>query len=126
MSRPLKRKLLDARRAAEMRQYRGQLQLLVAARDTLVGRPRRDRPMEDPGPWLRRLAKTPILKLDRRSARAFFGLPVYASDAQVLGAYETAARALVRRVTTCTNDEELATVKRARRRLRSIREIAMA
>ena len=126
MSRPLKRKILDARRTAEMRLYQKELRRLVEARDALVGKTVAPKPVSSYSRLLARLAKVKVLEMDRRDARSFFGLPVYASDAQVLNAYDEAARALVRRLTLCTNDSELKTVNRARNRLRTIREIAMA
>jgi len=128
LSRPLKRKLLDATRATQMRRYRGELSRLVRARDAFLGRKRKKDGAhgEAAGHLLSRLARTQVLELDRRSARRFLGLPAYATETQVVSAYDSLARILVRRMTLCTDDSELSAVNRARRRLRTIRETALA
>ena len=65
--------------------------------------------------------RTQVNRLDERGARAFLGLSPRAENAQVRD-----KRALIRTFVSADDDEELAHVRRARMKLRTIRNFALA
>jgi hypothetical protein len=127
----LKTQILNAERTVLLDQHREGLRQLVRARDAALGLPARRtwtvEPLGMSGQRLmRKLTSTPMDKLDDRGARAFLGLPPQAQDDQVRDAYQLRRRALIRSFVTAHDDEELAHVRRARMKLRTIRNFALA
>jgi hypothetical protein len=130
-SRAVKTLLLGAVRAAEKERYRFSLRELVRGRDVALGRRPRDQWQADPlGVSARRLIdllhRTEVKRLDPARARAFFGLSPLASRAAVMDTYRIHARALVRAFANADSDEALHAVRRARGKLRTIRNFALA
>ena len=75
---------------------------------------------------MRKLIRTQMDTLDDRGARAFLGLSPQAQNDQVRDAYQLRKRVLIRTFVTAHDDEELAHVRRARMKLRTIRNFALA
>ena len=63
--------------------------------------------------------------LDRKTARAFLGLPRDATQTSILDAYKLRSRVLVRRLARAKADDELALVHRSRNALRGVRDLAI-
>jgi len=127
----LKTRILNAERTVLLDQHRESLRQLVLARDAALGLPARRtwkaEPLGMSGQRLmRKLTKTQMDKLDDRGARAFLGLSPQAENDQVRDAYQLRRRALIRTFVTAHDDEELAHVRRARMKLRTIRNFALA
>jgi len=127
----LKGRILSAERAVLKDQHRATLRQLVLARDAALGLPpRRAWTVEPLGlsgqRLMRKLINTQMDKLDDRGARAFLGLSPQAQNAQVRDAYQLRKRALIRTFVTAHDDEELAHARRARMKLRTIRNFALA
>ncbi len=126
---PLKTQLLTAPRVWLKDRYREELRCLVLARDAALGRPER------PG-WrapglagqrlFRTLARTDAGELDDRGARAFLGVPPTGGRDLVMGAYKLRARALVRCFANAASDDEMQAIRRARAKLRTIRNFALS
>ncbi|MHC4548653.1 MAG: hypothetical protein ACYTEZ_07730 [Planctomycetota bacterium] len=127
----LKTQILCAHRALLKDQYREELRALVTAREAALGRaPRRDwagqRLGLSGGRLVRKLGRTSTDHLDDRGARAFFGLAPHAGNAQVLDAYLLRKRALIRSFANSHDDDEMADIRRARMKLRTLRNFALA
>jgi len=127
----LKTRILNAEHTVLVDQHREGLRQLVRARDAALGLPARRawtvEPLGMSGQRLmRKLTNTPMDNLDDRGARAFLGLSPQAQDDQVRDAYQLRRRALIRSFVTAHDDEELAHVRRARMKLRTIRNFALA
>jgi hypothetical protein len=127
----LKTQILCAERAVLKDQHRESLRQLVLARDAALGRPPRTSwAMEPLGlsgrRLMRKLSRTEMDKLDDRGARAFLGLSSQAQSTEVRDAYELRRRALIRTFVNAHDDEELAHARRARMKLRTIRNFALA
>lgn len=128
---PLKTQLLTAPRVWLKNRYRDELRQLVLARDAALGLP--DRPGwrgKLPGPAGRRLFQNLVLtdagELDDRGARAFLGLMPVADRVEVLNAYRIRSRALVRCLANAASDDEMQAIRRARAKLRTIRNFALS
>ncbi len=126
---PLKTQLLTAPRVWLKDRYREELRDLVVARDAALGRPDRTG-WRAPGlaghRLFRTLAETEAGELDDRGARAFLGVPPAAGRDLVLDAYRVRARALVRCLANARSDDEMLAIRRARAKLRTIRNFALA
>jgi hypothetical protein len=127
----LKTRILNAEHTVLVDQHREGLRQLIRARDAALGLPERRtwtvEPLGMSGRRLmRKLTSTPMDKLDDRGARAFLGLSPQAPEDQVLDAYQLRRRALIRSFVTAPDDEQLAQVRRARMKLRTIRNFALA
>jgi hypothetical protein len=130
LSRPLKAMILSATSAATKERHRASLRDLVRSRDLALGiRPpegwRAGRYGERSRPVLARLEVTPTAGLDAIRARAFFGLKPNASAEEVERAYEERKRALIRRFAVARDDAELQAARRARNKLKTIRNFAL-
>ena len=130
-ARAVKTLLLGARRAADKDRYRSSLRELVRGRDAALGLvPRRDWHAERVAlrgaRLLDMLRRALVERLHAGAARGFFGLPPIASRAAVLDAYRLHSRALVRAFANARSDDELVAVRRARGKLRTIRNFALA
>jgi hypothetical protein len=128
---PVKQHILGARRAVDVTHHRDELRRLVAARDAAIGRePRSDWRGEHLGVSATRLLdlldRTNVSSLDRRVACAFFKLPAGATRKDVIAAYAARKRALIRQFANAREDEELSAIRRARSKLRTIRNFALA
>lgn len=126
---PLKTQLLTAPRVWLKDRYREQLRDLVLARDAALGLP--DRPgWRAPGLAGRRLFKTLTTTdagdLDDRGARAFLGVPPAGGRDVVMNAYKLRSRALVRCFANAASDDEMQAIRRARAKLRTIRNFALS
>jgi len=126
---PLKTQIMTAPRAWLKDRYREELRDLVLARDAALGLP--DRPgWRAPGLAGRRLFKTlattDALDLDDKGARAFLGVPPNGGRDLVMGAYRLRARALVRCYANAATDDEMQAIRRARAKLRTIRNFALS
>jgi hypothetical protein len=128
---PLKTQLMTAPRVWLKDRYRAELRELVLAREVALGLP--DRPDwhgETPGPdgngFLSRLASTDAGELDDKGARVFLGLAPAAGRGEVMQAYRLGARALVRCYAAAVTDEEMRAIRRARAKLRTIRNFALS
>ena len=127
---PLKTQILSAPRAMLKERYRDDLRDLVTARQAALGRKLAE---GWTGPAIGinaerlgdALSAIPADGLNAEKARAFLGLPKRATKAQVLAAYSIRARALIRRFAAASDDYELATVRRARLKLRTVRNFAL-
>lgn len=129
-SRALKSLILSSRRAELKEQHRDELRHLVLCRATALGEP-------PPGDWhadqfrisstrlLARLRETGLHDLNRRTAREFLGVPAKAKRKQVMRSYREHQRALIRRFARARDDSELAVIRRARGKLRTIRNFAL-
>ena len=127
----LKGRILCAERAVLKDQHRETLRRLVLARDAALGLPPRRAWTAEPLPLsgrrlMRKLVNTQMDQLDDRGARAFLGLSAQAPNAQVRDAYQLRRRALIRTFVAAHDDEELAHARRARMKLRTIRNFALA
>jgi hypothetical protein len=127
----LKNQILCAERAVLKDQHRESLRQLVMARDAALGLPPRRSWASEPLPMsgkrlMRKLIRTQMDSLDDRGARAFLGLSPQAQNDQVRDAYQLRKRVLIRTFVTAHDDEELAHVRRARMKLRTIRNFALA
>jgi hypothetical protein len=126
---PLKTQLLTAPRAWLKDRYREELRELVQARDAALGRPDRTnwrgRPPLSGSLLYRTLARTEAGELDDRGARQFLGVPPTAGREEVLSAYRLRARALVRCFANARSDDEMRAIRRARAKLRTIRNFAL-
>jgi hypothetical protein len=127
----LKTQILNAEHTVLLDQHRESLRQLVLARDAALGLPpRRNWAVEPLGMsglrLMRKLTGTPMDSLDDRGARAFLGLSPQAQRDQVQAAYQLRRRALIRTFVSADDDEELAHVRRARMKLRTIRNFALA
>jgi len=127
----LKTRILNAEHTVLLDQHRESLRQLVRARDAALGLSvRRTWTMEPLGMsgrrLIRKLTGTQMDNLDDRGARAFLGLSPQAEDTQVRDAYQLRRRALIRTFVTAHDDEQLAHVRRARMKLRTIRNFALA
>jgi len=130
-SRTLKRLILSTERAGLKEERRDELRRLVVCRATALGQ-------SQPRDWhqhryrisaprlMRRLSKLSVNSLAPVRALAFFGLPPEASRETTLRVYEVHKRALIRRLAIAETDPELTAVRRARRKLRTIRNFALA
>jgi curved DNA-binding protein CbpA len=127
---PLKTQLLTAPRAWLKDRYREQLRELVQARDAALGLPDRTgwraRPLMSGSLLFRTLVRTQAGDLDDRDARRFLGVPPAADREEVMNAYRLRARALVRCLANAKSDEEMRAIRRARAKLRTIRNFALA
>ena len=129
-SRALKQLILSAGRAGLKEERRVELRRLVVCRATALGQPK-------PEDWrqrryrisatrlIQRLSKLSANSLTHVRALGFFGLPPEASRETTLRVYEVHKRALVRRLATAESDAGLTSVRRARRKLRTIRNFAL-
>ncbi len=125
---PLKTQLLTAPRVWLKDRYREELRDLVLAREAALGHP-------DRGGWsasglagrrlFRTLLETRAGDLDDQGARAFLGVPPSGGRAAVMGAYKLRARALVRCLANARSDDEMQAIRRARAKLRTIRNFAL-
>jgi hypothetical protein len=127
----LKTQILNAEHTALLDQHRESLRQLVLARDAALGRPERKNWAVEPlgmsgRRLMRKLIGTQMDNLDDRGARAFLGLSPQAQNAQVRDAYQLRRRVLIRTFVTAHDDEELAHARRARMKLRTIRNFALA
>ena len=126
---PLKTQLLTAPRVWLKDRYREELRDLVLARDAALGLP-------DRSGWkasglagrrlFRTLVETRAGELDDRGARAFLGVPASGGRDVVMGAYKVRARALVRCLANAKSDDEMQAIRRARAKLRTIRNFALS
>jgi hypothetical protein len=128
---PLKTQLMTAPRVFLKDRYRAELRELVLARDAALGLPDRTSWTGAlPGPeghrFLTRLARTDAGDLDDQGARAFLGLPAAAGRGEVLQAYRLRARVLVRCFAAAGTEEEMRAIRRARAKLRTIRNFALS
>jgi hypothetical protein len=128
---PLKTQLLTAPRVALKDRYRDELRALVLARDAALGLPdragwRRDRPPVPGARIFGALARTQAGELDDRGARVFLGLSPAAGPDEIIAAYRVRARALVRCLANARDDAEMQAIRRARAKLRTIRNFALA
>jgi len=125
---PLKTQLLTAPRVTLKDRYRAELRELVLARDAALGLPDRAT-WRAPGLSGRRvftaLATTPAADLDDRGARSFLGVGPDAGHDEIMAAYRLRARALVRCLANANSDDELRAIRRARAKLRTIRNFAL-
>ena len=129
-SRALKGQILSAAHTDEIRRGRRQLRELVCTREIAMGH-------EPPREWqggrlglsgsrlVERLSDAHARDLDRRSARVFFDVPLNAKSKQVKNAYRLHSRALVRSYVRASDDAELKRIRRARAKLRTIRNYAI-
>jgi hypothetical protein len=127
----LKTRILNAEHTVLLDQHRESLRQMVLARDAALGLPpRRSWAAEPLGMsgrrLMRKLINTQMDKLDDRGPRALLGLSPPAQNAQVRDAYQLRRRALIRKFVSAHDDEELAHVRRARMKLRTIRNFALA
>ena len=130
LSRPLKAMILSSTSAATKERHRASLRELVRCRDQALGIPAPDdwragRYGERSRPILARLEVTQTAELDAIRARAFFGLKPNASAEEVECAYEERKRALIRRFAVARDDAELQAARRARNKLKTIRNFAI-
>jgi hypothetical protein len=128
---PLKTQIMTAQRVWLKDRYREELRDLVLARDTALGLPDRrgwhgDLPGPDGHRFLSRLARTEAGDLDDRGARAFLGVAPAAGRGEVMQAYRLGARALVRCYAAAATDDEMRAIRRARAKLRTIRNFALS
>jgi hypothetical protein len=126
---PLKTQLLTAPRVWLKDRYRSDLRDLVLARDVALGLPDRTgwRGAGLAGQRLfRTLVDTHAGELDDRGARAFLGVPAAGGRDVVLQAYRVRARALVRCLANAASDDEMRAIRRARAKLRTIRNFALS
>ena len=127
----LKPRILCAERAVFKDQHRESLRQLVLARDAALGLPARRAWTAEPlglsgRRLVRKLTSTEMDNLDDQGARAFLGVSSQAQNAQVRDAYQLRRRALIRTFVSAHDDDELAHVRRARMKLRTIRNFALA
>lgn len=129
-SRALKLQVLGAPRSDVKDRNLEALRRLVHARDAALGRNGDRGGRRLVGISGRRLVQmmreTKAALLDREQARAFFELPADAPNEEVLEAYRVRSRALVQRFALAHDDEEMANIRRARSKLRTIRNFALA
>jgi hypothetical protein len=128
---PLKTQLMTAPRVWLKNRYREELRDLVLARDAALGAPRRDGWHGDlPGPerhrFLSKLVRTEAGELDDQGARAFLGLAPAAGRGEVMQAYRLRSRVLVRCYAAAATDDEMRAIRRARAKLRTIRNFALS
>jgi len=125
-SSPLKRKLLRARTVAEKDACRRDLLTLVSARKLLL--PERGGGGPDgPAPYsaselVRQLELLPSPLPDRERALAFLCLPCNTTDGEIRAACRERDRVLARRLAQATEDSRLRLLRRARARLRILRD----
>lgn len=129
-SRTLKELMTSALRAEQKEEYRVHLRKVFCCREVALGR----KPPED---WMverfaisstslmSRLGIVTSKGLDRKTARAFLGLPRDATQTSILDAYKLRSRVLVRRLARAKADDELALVHRSRNALRGVRDLAI-
>lgn len=129
-SRALKTLILGASRTDLKEQRRAELRRLVVSKAVALGR-------TPPDDWsgeqlpvstkrlLHRLERMPTPNLNRINARAFFGLTPDAPAAKVRRMYDNYKRVLIRRFAAAHDDVELNQIRRARRKLRTIRNFAI-
>jgi len=129
-SRTLKALMTNALRAEQKEEYRRHLRHIFCCRIVALGR-------EPPEDWtvdrfpisstslMSRLGTVSSRGLDRKTARAFLGLPRDATQTSILGAYSLRSRVLIRRLARAREDAELAQVHRSRNALRDVRDLAL-
>jgi len=126
--RPLKLRLLHANRPEEIALLRQSIKTLVSACEAVTGNPHP--PAPKPKVSARRvldlLEQTSVGHLDAPRACAFFRLKQGADADVVRGAYREYARALVRRFANARDRDEIRELRRARQKLRTIRNFALA
>jgi len=130
LSRPLKAMILSSTNATTKERHRSALRELVRCRDLALGIRAPDdwragRYGERSRPILARLEVTQTTGLDAIRARAFFGLAPNAAIEDVERAYEERKRALIRRFAGARDDAELQAARRARTKLKTIRNFAL-
>jgi len=128
---PIKAELLAATRAADVARNRDELRQLVAARDIALGKKPRDdwsgqRLSISSGRLIGLLQRTSVDVLDKKVACAFFKLSDQANALEIQEAYGLRMRALIRRFACATEDSEMRTIRRARSKLRTIRNFALS
>jgi len=128
---PLKTQLMTAPRVWLKDRYREELRDLVLAREAALGHPDRpgwrgDLPGPDRQRFLVRLELTEAGDLDDRGARAFLGLAPAAGRDEVMKAYRLRSRVLVRCYAAAVTDDEMRAIRRARAKLRTIRNFALS
>ncbi len=124
--RPLKLRLLHANRPEEVALLRQSIRTLVSACEAVTGNPHlpAPKPVISGRRVLDLLARTSVTRLDGPRARAFFG---GLSDADAIrGRYREYARALVRKFAHAKDRDEMRAVRKARQKLRTIRNFALA
>jgi len=126
-----KDRILCAERAVLKDEHCETLRQLVLARDAALGLPPRQAWTAEPlglsgQRLMRKIINTQMDQLDDQGARAFLGLSPQAQNAQVRDAYQLRRRALIRTFVAAHDDEELAHARRARMKLRTIRNFALA
>jgi hypothetical protein len=128
-SRALKTLILGSTRIALKEQHRDELRRLVVCRAVALGRtPPRDWQAErfriSSTRLLQRLKDVESFGMTREKALAFFGLPSDVERERVERIYRAQQRALIKRFVRATADTELEAIRRARRKLRTIRNFA--
>ncbi len=126
--RPLKLRLLHANRPEEIALLRQSIRTLVSACEAVTGNPHlpAPKPSVSGRKVLDLLQRTSVAKLDAARARAFFRLREQPDADAVRAAYRDYARALVRRFANAEDRDEIRTLRRARQKLRTIRNFALA
>ncbi|MHC4956941.1 MAG: hypothetical protein ACYTGN_01100 [Planctomycetota bacterium] len=128
-SRALKTLILGSTRIELKEQHRDELRRLVVSRAIALGRtPPRDWHAErfriSSSRLLKRLKSVESFGMTRERALAFFGLPKDVERERVERIYRAQQRALIKRFVRATDDVELDAIRRARRKLRTIRNFA--
>ena len=130
-SRALKTLLLGSDRCTLKDQRRHELRRLVVSRAVALGRPlppqwEGDRLNVSATRLRHRLERLPLANLNRVNALAFFGLTPDAKPRTAREIYQGYQRALVRAFAKAHDDAEMEEIRRARRKLRTIRNFAVA
>ncbi|HEX5136311.1 MAG TPA: hypothetical protein VFY93_05015 [Planctomycetota bacterium] len=128
---PLKTQIMTAPRVWLKDRYREDLRDLVLARDAALGLPDRAGwrgalPGPDRQRFLVKLELAAAGDLDDRGARAFLGLAAAAGRDEVMQAYRLRSRVLVRCYAAAMTDDEMRAIRRARAKLRTIRNFALS
>ncbi|MGQ0613263.1 MAG: hypothetical protein ACT4PV_05960 [Planctomycetaceae bacterium] len=127
----LKRRILRARWPEEKEAYRDALRRLVSSRDVALGRPPggaggKERLGVSGSRLVARLEGLALSGLDGGGARSFLGLEPNAARGAILEAYDRGRRALLRRYSAAKTREEMLAARRARAKLRTVRNFALA
>ena len=129
----LKDLILSSAKASEKEDYRSNLRFLIQCRDAALGTSGHGAGPGTPRspdrvaghPLIESLARMSPIELNRVGARAFLGLPANVAPTRIERAYSAHQRALIRRFARARSDEEMRSIRRARNKLRTIRNLAL-